>query len=213
MSRQYNTSSYTNGPLLVEEFKKNGQISQEQTSFYITDTSGTSHCDFGAYDVSQIRNSDTSLIKWVKMPIPHLFWYAGVKAIKFGRNERTKYGFHAQIKFTKEEGNYLPGIFDTGTSLIYVPSKVSTDFFYRLLKNVYYTEQGSIYVVSCKDRHKFEDVFLMIDDHWLQIRHQDYVLELNGMCMLAFVNSASSYWLLGDAFLTGYYSIHDNIDH
>ena len=42
---------------------------------------------------------------------------------------------------------------------------------------------------------------------------QDYFIEMNGSCMLAFVEQPTGYWLLGDAFLMGYYSIHDNSNH
>lgn len=42
----------------------------------------------------------------------------------------------------------------------------------------------------------------------------DYFQEISGSCYLAFVEDiSSSYWLIGDAFLRGYYSIHDNEDH
>jgi len=38
-------------------------------------------------------------------------------------------------------------------------------------------------------------------------------MNIDGTCVLAFVDTTDSYWLMGDAFLTGYYSIHDNEDH
>jgi len=38
-------------------------------------------------------------------------------------------------------------------------------------------------------------------------------MNIDGTCVLAFVDTNDSYWLMGDAFLTGYYSIHDNEDH
>lgn len=49
-----------------------------------------------------------------------------------------------------------------------------------------------------------------MDDYFL-------TLETEGeedACILAFLDDSSlNFWLLGDAFLRGYYSIHDNSDH
>lgn len=52
---------------------------------------------------------------------------------------------------------------------------------------------------------------------WVQILAKDYFIEYTEgsetFCFLAFVPTQDAYWLLGDAFLNGYYSIHDNINH
>jgi len=55
---------------------------------------------------------------------------------------------------------------------------------------------------------------LFIDSKWFLVKAEDYILEVEGSCILGFLDGGSSpYWLLGDAFLKGYYSIHDNDDH
>lgn len=53
----------------------------------------------------------------------------------------------------------------------------------------------------------------MIADKLFQVAAKDYVIEMDGVCLLAFVVHPQEFWLLGDAFLMGYYSIHDNDDH
>lgn len=53
----------------------------------------------------------------------------------------------------------------------------------------------------------------MIADKLFQVAAKDYVIEVEGACLLAFVVHTQEFWLLGDAFLMGYYSIHDNEDH
>ena len=53
----------------------------------------------------------------------------------------------------------------------------------------------------------------MIDGYWLEFHPDDYILTIeNGAaegCLLGFAASDMPYWLLGDAFLRGYYSVHD----
>lgn len=56
-------------------------------------------------------------------------------------------------------------------------------------------------------------MYFIIDGKMFQVSHHDYVIEIDGVCLLAFVVHSSEFWLLGDAFLMGYYSIHDNENH
>ena len=58
----------------------------------------------------------------------------------------------------------------------------------------------------------FDDVFLLIGGKWLQISASDYVFTYQGVCVLAFVPSQQSYWLIGSTLMKGYYTIHDNND-
>ena len=53
-------------------------------------------------------------------------------------------------------------------------------------------------------------------DYWIE--YNDLVDEYDAAeadtCLLAIIDDYQvSYWLLGDAFLKGYYTIHDNSDH
>ena len=80
-------------------------------------------------------------------------------------------------------------------------------------------------ITYCADKSSYEDVYLWIDDHRFQISVDDYFIEFNSIaiepssdfddiCILSIVDtSGAGYWLLGDTFLKGYYSIHDNDDH
>jgi hypothetical protein len=77
----------------------------------------------------------------------------------------------------------------------------------------------------CEDSSNYEDIYLWIDDHRFQISVEDYVFKFNdiaitpssdyeGLCILSIIDTyGAGYWLLGDAFLKGYYTIHDNDDH
>jgi len=206
---------FTNGPLFVEQLKIAGKITEEQISFYITNTNGQSYCDLGAYKTDAIRDGDAAKIKWVAMPKELLFWYAFVDGIVYDDPSKTRMstvGFTSRVKI-----NPAPAIFDTGTSLIYVPLTQAEDFMYRILWGKKYIYYNGMFIVNCEEQHKYQDVYLRIDGHLYQISKDDYFIKITegevSQCLLAFVASPSEYWLLGDAFLMGYYSIHDNIDH
>lgn len=177
----------------------------------MTDTSGQSFADVGAYVTSNMKDGDIGNIAWLYMPSEHLFWYSNVQAIKIGYGNRSPgTGFISSWKLNAERA----GIFDTGTSLIYMPLADSDDFFFRLLKGKTYLYDNGFMYVDCSERDGYPDVQLLINNKWFVVKAYDYVQELEGTCYLSFVEDMStSYWLIGDAFLRGYYSIHDNEDH
>ena len=78
---------------------------------------------------------------------------------------------------------------------------------------MYLKTQGGIYMVDCNEQDLFEDVYLLVNDLWLQVQVKDYFINIEGSCLLAFTESSNYFWLLGDAFLMDYYSIHDNKNH
>jgi len=67
--------------------------------------------------------------------------------------------------------------------------------------------------MSCSDVKNYEDVFFLIGGYWLQMKPQDYIINLSGTCFLGFVPHPGSYYLLGTGLMAGYYTIHDNSDH
>jgi len=177
----------------------------------MTDTTGQSFADIGAYVESNMKGGDASRIAWIAMPREHLFWYSNVQAIKIGYGTRAPLtGFVSSWRLNEDRA----GIFDTGTSLIYIPLADGDDFFYRLLQGKTYLYDSGFFYVDCSERDQYPDVQFLINDRWFIVTAHDYFQEISGSCYLAFVEDTSdSYWLFGDAFLRGYYSIHDNEDH
>jgi Eukaryotic aspartyl protease len=49
----------------------------------------------------------------------------------------------------------------------------------------------------------------LINGYWFEILPKDYIVESLGACLLAIGASPLDYFILGAAFLQGYYSIHD----
>jgi hypothetical protein len=77
----------------------------------------------------------------------------------------------------------------------------------------------------CSEKSQYETVYLWIDDYRFEVSVDDYFLAYNDLveepsdeyadvCLIGIVDTFfSSYWVLGDAFMKGYYTIHDNDDH
>ena len=65
----------------------------------------------------------------------------------------------------------------------------------------------------CSERVKLPDFELLFGDYWMRVRQEDYVVELDEegqVCGMCFSATDSGYWLLGDAFMRGWYNIHDH---
>ena len=73
-------------------------------------------------------SSESAGLIWIAMPtyVDILYWFAQSTALRFGEADDAK-----MVSYTFEE--YIPVIFDTGTSLVMVPSEIAPDFFGRLL--------------------------------------------------------------------------------
>jgi hypothetical protein len=219
--RQYTyTDGSTQGPLFLEEAKTAGTISNEIIAFYLSGETGINLVDIGNYVTGNIKDSDANNIVWFPMPDKHLFWYGdALEAVQIGNSETTKSGKTAAYSY---KGWEFPVIFDSGTSLIYAPAGLGREINLRLAKGNSYLHdsQSGMTIVDCSEKEQYEDVFLTIDGHKFQVSVDDYFIVLKAKdggedtCILAFVDFPSaSFWLLGDAFLRGYYSIHDNTDH
>lgn len=90
----------------------------------------------------------------------------------------------------------------------------------------YFDYYSGMMIVSCSEKPLYEDVYLWFDDYKFQISVDDYFLSMNSLlaeadqsseyadtCILSIIDDTSSFWLVGDSFLKGYYTIHDNDDH
>lgn len=149
MSRQMSLpeENFQTGPLLVDKLKTAGLITQEQASFYITDYTAQSFCDLGAYNAANIRDGDASKIVWLPQKPNVLFWYSAISGVLYDSPEKKRMpgtGYTSQIRF-----DAAPAIFDTGTSLIYVPSSVGDDFMYRLTFGKKYIYTSGMFQINC----------------------------------------------------------------
>jgi hypothetical protein len=207
MSRSMYDVNYTSGPLYIEALYNTSMISELLFSVYMTLDDEETYIDIGYMDETAFLggSAEAAGLIWIPMPETEiLFWYAFASALRFGDGENA-------VSYTFNE--YYPAIFDTGTSLVLVPNSIAPDFFGRLLKGQRYVAINGMYQFSCANKDEFESIFIMIEGYWLEFHPEDYIIEITNEgvtgCLLGFGASDMPYWLLGDVFLRGYYSVHD----
>jgi hypothetical protein len=67
-------------------------------------------------------------------------------------------------------------------------------------------------MMGCNEIYLYPKVSLMVENYWLELLPEDYIIK-NGEsgCVLGFLpNQGAEYWILGDSFFRGYYTIHDD---
>lgn len=205
LSRKMSTSAYVTGPLYIEYLQKAGIIQEQIFSFYMARNDTQSYVDIGYYDGDSMK----SAVVWIPMPTytKVLFWFARSSALRFGPETLTV----DENSFTFD--NYLATIFDTGTSMTLVPNSLASHVFGTILAGHRYMQFNGLYSVSCQNKREFQSMFLMVEGYWLEWHPDDYVIEMvvDGVttCVLGLSANDADYWLLGDSFLRGYYTIHD----
>src|SRR5690606_31949091 len=117
------------------------------------------------------------------------------------------------IKFGKEEAGMenTGAILDTGTSLIALPAAIA-----ELLNKEIGAKKGwnGQYSVECEKRADLPDLTFKLGGHDFAISAYDYILEVSGSCISAFMGMAfpepvGPLVILGDAFLRKWYSVYD----
>lgn len=125
------------------------------------------------------------------------YWEVDLDAISFGKET-------AELDGTGV-------ILDTGTSLIALPSTLA-----ELLNKEIGAKKGfnGQYSVECEKRDSLPDLTFTLTGHNFSITAYDYILEVQGSCISAFMGfdipePAGPLAILGDAFLRKWYSVYD----
>ena len=110
-----------------------------------------SFVDLGDYDTEAMKDGDISNIMWLQMPKEHLFWYSkNLTGIKIGSSDVFSDGRSTNYNYGK---NYqYPAIYDTGTSLIYVPESIAYELMYRIAVSKTHYMYKNFMVVECGER-------------------------------------------------------------
>ncbi|XP_068156790.1 cathepsin D [Drosophila tropicalis] len=111
----------------------------------------------------------------------------------------------------KEVDGPVNGILDTGTSLILVPEYIFDDLHLALGAKVH----GGHYILSCQLQN-LPNIRLIIEGAEFVITPRDYVIEIDdktvsnsSFCVSVFVPIVMNFWVLGDIFLSRYYTVYD----
>jgi len=164
-------------------------------AFYLGDASkegDESECTFGGI------NEDHFTGKMTKIPLRRkAYWEVDLDAITFG-------------DATAEIDN-TGAILDTGTSLIALPSTLAELLNKEIGAKKSFNGQ---YTVECSKRDSLPDLTFTLTGHNFTIGPYDYILEVQGSCISAFMGMdfpepAGPLAILGDAFLRRWYSVYD----
>jgi len=169
-----------------------GSLDKAVFSFYLGDTEGESEVMFGGVDESHYEG------KMIKIPLRRkAYWEVELNSIKFGKEE-------AGMENTG-------AILDTGTSLIALPAALA-----ELLNKEIGAKKGwnGQYSVECDKRDSLPDLSFKLGGHDFPISPYDYILEVSGSCISAFMGMdfpepVGPLVILGDAFLRKWYSVYD----
>ncbi|XP_014551537.1 hypothetical protein COCVIDRAFT_112679 [Bipolaris victoriae FI3] len=171
-----------------------GLLDEPVFAFYLGNTNdGTeSEATFGGVDKSHYTG------KLTKLPLRRkAYWEVDLDSITFGDETA--------------EMDDMGAILDTGTSLIALPSAIA-----ELLNKAIGAKKGynGQYSVDCSKRDSLPDLTFKLTGHDFTIDAYDYVLDVQGSCISAFMGMdipepAGPLVILGDAFLRKWYSVYD----
>ncbi|KAI5363842.1 Putative aspartic peptidase A1 family, aspartic peptidase, active [Septoria linicola] len=190
----YDTISVNKIPPPFYNMIDQGLLDEKVFAFYLssTDKGDESEAIFGGV------NKDHYTGEMTKIPLRRkAYWEVDLDAITFGKQT-------AEIDATG-------AILDTGTSLIALPSTLAELLNKEIGAKKSYNGQ---YTVDCSKRDSLPDLTFTLTGHNFTIDAYDYILEVQGSCISAFMGfdipePAGPLAILGDAFLRKWYSVYD----
>ncbi|GIZ48294.1 hypothetical protein CKM354_001136200 [Cercospora kikuchii] len=190
----YDTISVNGIPPPFYNMIDQGLLDEKVFAFYLssTDKGDESEAIFGGV------NKDHYTGEMTKIPLRRkAYWEVDLDAIAFGDQL-------AEIDSTG-------AILDTGTSLIALPSTLAELLNKEIGAKKSYNGQ---YTVDCSKRDSLPDLTFTLTGHNFTIDAFDYILEVQGSCISAFMGfdipePAGPLAILGDAFLRKWYSVYD----
>ena len=129
------------------------------------------------------------------------------------------------FKFKKSSNESIPeanremklAIFDTGTSFSMIP-KTYWDAYTKQIISSFKIENAQVvngfFSFSCSERTKIQKLSFMFNGYWFEMDPNDFVFDASEAqdsttCALAIVQNELEFFILGNSFLRGYYSVHN----
>ena len=171
---------------------KQDKLDEPVFAFYLGNAEQESEACFGGINKEHFTG------EMIKLPVRRkAYWEVDFDAITFG-DEVAKF-------------DNTGAIIDTGTSLIALPSTIAELLNAEIGAKKSWNGQ---YTVDCAARDNLPDLTFTLTGHNFNISAYDYILEIQGSCISAFMGMdfpepIGPLAILGDAFLRKYYSVYD----
>lgn len=196
-----NSSSAIANEMFMTHMGTDSDIAEKTFSFYLTGLSGQSYIDFGTPNSAVMNGSVT----YISILSDNPWW----------TSDLTGFRFSGESEYAITTGSY--SITDTGSSCIIGPAAEAD----RILKLIVtrlpkiYEQDGWGYIFECpanyNDLPKFEFLY---GGYWMEVLPEDYIIDVsnNGSWCSVCISSVAGFdeWILGDAFMRGWYNIHDH---
>lgn len=200
-----NKSGNFDEEMFMHKMYTDSTIDEKVFSFYLTGLSGSSYIDFGTPNTAVM--SDPADIVYIDIESEDRWWTAQLQGLRWGSlmNDETEYSITSASALT-----------DTGTSCIIGPADAVFSIRNQILNTVesVVTDAKWDYTFDCSEAPKMPNFELLYGGFWMTVTPDDYVIELSNdglTCGLCFTGYTSmTYWILGDAFMRGWYNIHDH---
>jgi len=152
--------------------------------------------------------SNPADLVWINMIDGDYFWKGKITGFRIGENDDLPNNDKANFYLR----NPRDAIYDTGTSLLYLPQNIDEIVAERLLRSVSVTQESGLTLVPCSPSTPYESFWLRTgDEYWMEIPPETYIMDIGeSVCVYGITTTSSDYFLLGDVFLRNYYSIHDD---
>lgn len=195
--------------LYVPWLATNGAISESVFSWYMTGLSGQSYIDFGTPDASII--GDSSAIHWVSLIGNESHWVNAITGMKWGPG--------MEDQGTQEHVfNSVKALTDSGSSCIIGPAQYLDVIYNGILgkTSVNVADANWRHLFFCSDIPSLPSFYLNLGGYWFVVEPEEYVVEVGStatgqsvcaMCITSYINFNE--WILGAAFMRGWYNIHD----
>ena len=195
-----NISGYDDVKLIMPQLSEAGAVDDTIFSWFMTDTEGDTYIDFGAPNEAAMSSVDDLI--YIDVIDEDYWWTNYVTGIRWkGDSDTTEYALTSKKALT-----------DTGSSCIIVPTDEYNVILGKLSALVP-DWNGEQYVFSCEAKNTLPSFELLYGGYWFEVTPDDYLIleyEENNTCSFCLSRDSGSEWILGDAFMRGWYSIHDH---
>ena len=199
-----NYSAANQDEMIMNKMFDDSTIDEKVFSFYLTDLANDSYIDFGTPNTAVM--SDPADIIWIPIEDNDYWWTAKVQGLRWGSlmNDSAEYMLTEADALT-----------DTGTSCIIGPSSEVNSIRNAMLalSSDVQSDSSWDYTYPCSDAANMAGFEMLYGGYWMDVTAEDLSIDIysdGSRCSLCFSGYDINYWILGDAFMRGWYNIHDH---